>query len=513
LSFRSCKSYPKHTQIVYTNCTYHPTEAYDGGAIYQRKNAGKPEGWVANHLNPQVQARFARLLEALGSTLDGKIEGINVQESAIGVYQGVLSQAKSVRARLRRCSHPSHVYDGQFSYTMHKTSKFYFALFIPLLIVFLGYQSVPEPVPLPDERLVIQLRWCKAYPTETWKNVEKGLAWTFSFLGADLPKGSLPLVLRRTEDPTILEVHLEKAGFNATGQVALATILDSLKRTPEYERYCSIDLGRFVVLVVHSSFHYYQITGLPRTLASFRSLHQMNRESTQCFPLVRSSVTAGNRDIVFKTGASPLDWGFIAAVGHGRMEYGNFMPTEYEVFDIMPNGQPRFGIYDQYGNLEAGTPAYLSDAGKPGNCMWCHESSVQLLFSPTIDVPGKLTSQAFIDTVLYLKDALLQFQRNLNSEIEFDSLNAHTQHELLYISFMEPSLGRIAQEWGKTMAETQRLLRYAPTHQNTEHPWMPPSYSRRDVDALAPVRATPIPSHVRETSVFEPDFFGQKSRE
>ena len=33
---------------------------------------------------------------------------------AKGVYQGVLSQARLVRERLRRCSHPSHVYDGQF---------------------------------------------------------------------------------------------------------------------------------------------------------------------------------------------------------------------------------------------------------------------------------------------------------------------------------------------------------------------------------------------------------------
>ncbi len=61
------------------------SEAYNGGAIYQRNDAGKPEGWVAKRWNPQVQARFAQLLEALGSALDGKIEGINLQETAIGV--------------------------------------------------------------------------------------------------------------------------------------------------------------------------------------------------------------------------------------------------------------------------------------------------------------------------------------------------------------------------------------------------------------------------------------------
>jgi hypothetical protein len=392
-----------------------------------------------------------------------------------------------------------------------QTSKFCLALFIPLLVVLLGYQAAPERVPIPDERLVIQLRWCKTYPAETWENVQKGLAWTFSHLGAELPQGVLPFVLRHTQDPTILEVHLEKAGFDATGQAALAIILDSLKRTPEYERYCSIDLGRFVVLTVHSPFHYYQITGQPRSLTSFRHLHQMDQSALLKFSVVRSSIAIGNRDIVFKTGASPTDWAFIAAEGQGRMEYGNFTPTEYEVFDIMPNGQLRFGIYDQHGNLEAGTPAHFGEAGKPGNCMWCHESNIQTLFNPTYDVPGKMSRQAFKDTVKQLRKRLLQYQLSRESEIEFDNKFVHTQHELLYIGFMTPPLIRIAQEWGKTMKETEDLLRYAPSHINEEYPWMGLLYKRRDVDALAPVRATPIPGDVRETSVFEPDFFSKKT--
>lgn len=394
---------------------------------------------------------------------------------------------------------------------MRKTPKFYFSLFIPLLVVLLGYQSAPQPTAITEERLVIHLRWCKAYPAETGQNIKKGLTWALSFLGAELPKGSLSSVVRPTDDPTILEVHLGKAGFNATAQTALANILDSLKRTPEYERFCSVDMGRFVVLTVHSPFHYYQITGLPRTLASFRSLHQMDRSPTLSFPVVRSSIAVGNRDVTFKTGASPLNWAFVAAEGYGRMEYGNFTPTEYEVFDIMPNGQLRFGIYDQNGNWEAGTPVQLGEAGKPGNCMWCHESSVQTLFSPTFDVPGKLTAQAFKDTVQILKKELLRFQRSRKSEVEFDSVFAHTQHELLYITFMEPSAQRVANEWGITTGEVEYLLRHAPTHRNAEFPWMGRLYRRRDVDPLAPVRATPVPTHARETSEFEPDFWAKKS--
>ncbi|MCB9329994.1 MAG: hypothetical protein H6574_02840 [Lewinellaceae bacterium] len=95
--FAYLRAHGKQLFIQLQDATFNPaypgvpdyllTEAYDGGAIYQLNDAGKPEGWVAKRWNPQVQARFAQLLEALGSALDGKIEGINLQETAIGVNQ------------------------------------------------------------------------------------------------------------------------------------------------------------------------------------------------------------------------------------------------------------------------------------------------------------------------------------------------------------------------------------------------------------------------------------------
>jgi hypothetical protein len=60
-------------------------EEYSGGAAPQYNDNGVAEGWVAKRWNPQVQHRFALLLEALGKEFDGKVEGINLQESAIGV--------------------------------------------------------------------------------------------------------------------------------------------------------------------------------------------------------------------------------------------------------------------------------------------------------------------------------------------------------------------------------------------------------------------------------------------
>lgn len=61
------------------------TAEYNGGAVLQYDNEGKPGGWVSKRWNKKVRERFALLLQALGKEFDGKIEGINLQETAIGV--------------------------------------------------------------------------------------------------------------------------------------------------------------------------------------------------------------------------------------------------------------------------------------------------------------------------------------------------------------------------------------------------------------------------------------------
>ena len=58
---------------------------YAGGTIEQRTDKGIVEGWVAKRWNANVQKRFSLLLNAMGKAFDGRIEGINLQESAIGV--------------------------------------------------------------------------------------------------------------------------------------------------------------------------------------------------------------------------------------------------------------------------------------------------------------------------------------------------------------------------------------------------------------------------------------------
>ncbi|HWW02170.1 MAG TPA: hypothetical protein VNZ64_20890 [Candidatus Acidoferrum sp.] len=63
-------------------------ERYHGGADRQYRIEGNdeqhavPEGWVARRWDPAVQDRFYKLLFALGKEFDGRIEGINLPETA-----------------------------------------------------------------------------------------------------------------------------------------------------------------------------------------------------------------------------------------------------------------------------------------------------------------------------------------------------------------------------------------------------------------------------------------------
>jgi hypothetical protein len=65
------------------------TADYGGGADRQytfaddRDRAPRPAGWVARRWDPRVSTRFHRLLAALGKVFDGRIEGLNLPETAV----------------------------------------------------------------------------------------------------------------------------------------------------------------------------------------------------------------------------------------------------------------------------------------------------------------------------------------------------------------------------------------------------------------------------------------------
>lgn len=59
---------------------------FHGGVAQQYSNDGKEaQGWVARRWDPAVRGRFQKLMMALGKAFDGKIEGINLEESAVNI--------------------------------------------------------------------------------------------------------------------------------------------------------------------------------------------------------------------------------------------------------------------------------------------------------------------------------------------------------------------------------------------------------------------------------------------
>jgi hypothetical protein len=96
------KSHDKKLFIQIQDVTFNPkykavpdyllTTEYDGGAVLQYNDDEKPEGWVAKRWNKKVRERFALLFQALGKEFDEKIEGINLQETSIGVRDSSFSE-------------------------------------------------------------------------------------------------------------------------------------------------------------------------------------------------------------------------------------------------------------------------------------------------------------------------------------------------------------------------------------------------------------------------------------
>jgi hypothetical protein len=101
--------------------------AFGGGVARQYEDQGSgdtipvAEGWVARRWDPAVRDRFIRLLQALGVALDGRIEGLNLPETAIGVgetselrppdftYYGYLQAIKELMTAAREAFPRSHV--------------------------------------------------------------------------------------------------------------------------------------------------------------------------------------------------------------------------------------------------------------------------------------------------------------------------------------------------------------------------------------------------------------------
>jgi hypothetical protein len=238
-------------------------------------------------------------------------------------------------------------------------------IFLLLSTAVLGFSGLNTPtgtLPTPDLRL--RIRWIKNHPNETWQDFRTGVIWSASYLGATWPRGSFAKAVQEAE-PGVYTLDFGQMGLPESAKAPLLAVLDSLRRTEEYAQQCGIDVGRLWLLTVHSSWHYYAITGADARLNDFRQRHRVTTEEALVFPAVYSSVAHGNRVVYLPDSVAWPELGFLAEEGYGRLELGNFEASDYEVLALMPNGQLRYAIYDQVGRLESHTPSVLGEAGKP----------------------------------------------------------------------------------------------------------------------------------------------------
>jgi hypothetical protein len=368
------------------------------------------------------------------------------------------------------------------------------------------YSCANNDLLVPPHDLQIQLRWIKSYPTETKNDVMTGLRWTLSFLGANLPKGSMEKAVLWDGEKTF-RLDLIAVGFSVAAQQPLSELIAVLKNSNEYRIHGSFDIGRFTMLTLNSPYHYYEITGAKKRLVEFRSLYDFEEKKAG---IIHSSIAVGHRVVEISKTNVFHKIAFIGIEGEGSVVENSFEAKEFETLDFMPNGQLKFALYDLDGNLKSAASPSLTRAGKPAKCLWCHEIRLLPPFQDDNQLSEYWSTEEFENMVDERTKLVDQYRKGLNTEIDFSKTQDHTKAELLYLSFMEPSAERIADEWGISLNEVRSRLNGLPIHPHDEFSFLGSQlYHRKDIDHLAPYENIKVADDARDMSVYEPDLISR----
>jgi hypothetical protein len=374
------------------------------------------------------------------------------------------------------------------------------ALFMVLLIAACARDAGPPS----DPRDTIELRWLKAYAKESRSDVETGLLWGLSLLGARLPSGAQ--VIRWHDNRMTLD--LGRAQVMEGTRPAWRQLIVAMRSSGEYQSCGALDVGRFMALTLGSPNHYYALTG---AMPNYNAARARYRFDSKPAAIVRSAVARGSRRIDLSIADDASQLAFVAYEGKGSFVDGTFVPHEMELVDMMPNSQLRFALYDLDGNLKGGASPDLTAAGKPAKCMWCHESGLQSTYIEYQPVSGYYDRHEFDALIAKRRELLLAYRDRLDTQIKFRNRQDHTLAELLYITFEEPSRERLAGEWGVTLDRASELLRGLSTHTHPEFAYLGTDlYRREEVEHLAPYVPLAAPQSIREASAHEPDLIGVK---
>lgn len=344
----------------------------------------------------------------------------------------------------------------------------------------------------------ISLKWNQSYEGDTMEKNITALKWCLSFLGSNLASEKSWNGLQYNDSTITLNVS--EVGFSENAIKHLSKLNSQLKETEEYQQNKSIDLGRYVSLTIGSSYHYYRITNMPLKLDSLRK--QYSFENSKGY-INNSSISEVHRIISFsKENGKGDKQAFISA----EIDSITKAVYEFETVEIMPNGQLKFGIYDNKGNLKDAASPEITRAGKPAKCMWCHETGIQPMFRKQDDFKGFLSYQNLQDSLAKFNIDLRAYQEVLWKEEAIKNRALHTELEITYISFMEPSIQHISREWNMSYEETKKRTAHLPTHRHEEFDYLGDLYHRKDIDVIAPWASLKVPESIREKSVDEVNY-------
>jgi hypothetical protein len=369
---------------------------------------------------------------------------------------------------------------------------------LALVILFFSFKPLQES----STGNSINLRWNKAYEAESWINISTGLLWSFSLIGADLPKGGFERAITFAKDSSIFSLDFSQLGFSTRTLSVLAKYNQDLIHSQEYTKFNAIDLGRWLVYVIYSGNHYYELVDAPKTLTEFKKLHPQN---TLAYLIDKSAVSLSTRKVQFYEDSILSKLFFIAQEGNYDSLQNKWNNIESETLDILPNTQPRFAIYGADGNLKMFGDTLHSKAGKIAKCMWCHESKIEKLFTITHDFPGFLSRAEFESKVDKMNAKIFETRKNQNTDLQWFNRFDHTQSELLYITFMQSSSARISKEWQVPIKEVNKLFTKYKTEKYLEFPFLGELYPRSLIDSLTAVPVVKVPYFVREASTYEPN--------
>ena len=372
--------------------------------------------------------------------------------------------------------------------------KYYFQILTVILFIGLLLSGCRKDVNEPTDKNSILLIWSKAYPAETYNSVKTGLEWALSSIGAsDFERNGIYKIGNDKFhiDPTLL-------GFPQLNETKLIAFHQKLKSSEEYYTNDGIDLGRYISLIIGATEHYYTLTGVPNHINEILDAYEF---SDLAGFVNNSGVSRINREITFSN-PSGIKQIFVAKELNDAKTL-----IEFETIEIMENGQLRFGIFDASGKRINASDPTNSSAGKPAKCMWCHESRIQPLLAVQDNHEGYLTYIQFRDTLDYFRNNQIHQQLTLLKGVDYVDELAHTNTEIIYISFMEPSAYRLSQEWNISIAEVERRLANLVTHTHPEFPFLGELYDRLDTENYAPFKGLPVSSSIREKSDIEVNHF------